>query len=85
MHQRGLRTGGEGLGVLRPVVQIERDLVLVPAAGVEQELGEAVGSCLELGPGDDVVTVEKGRRIGDAGGDGFPDVGVGPPGRQIAR
>ena len=59
-----LERGEGGLDVLGRVVQVDRHLVLLDGAEIEQELRDAVGPAVELVPPDVAVALGHGDRLG---------------------
>ena len=67
-----------GLQILGRVVEVDRHLVLLRGAEVEEELRDAVGAAIELVPGDVAFTLRHGDRVGLYVRHGLPDVCVIP-------
>jgi hypothetical protein len=61
-------------------VEVERDLALVPATGIQEPVGDAVGVLVELRSGDAARAVPLGDPVGMRAGNGFPHVGKIPAG-----
>ena len=74
-HEAGLERGEHRFEVFDPVVEVLGDLVLLAKAVVEQRASDAVGVAVEVAPTAPLVAVDERRRIGEAIGDRFPDVG----------
>ena len=84
-NHRGLERGEHALQVLGAVVEVLGDLGLVAQAGAEQGSGDAVGSPVEVPPGDGAAAAGQRRSVGEALGDRLPDVGEVPAGRGHGR
>ena len=76
--QADLDRGEGGLQILGRVVEVDRHLVLLHGAEVEQELRDAVGAAVELAPGDVAVALGHGDRVGLHVRHRLPDVCVIP-------
>ena len=77
-HQADFHCGVGGLDVLRRVVQVDRHLVLLRDAEVEQELRHAVGPVVELVPRQVATALCDGHCVGLDVRHDLPDVRVVP-------
>ena len=77
-HERRLERGVHRLEVLRAVVEVLGHRLLTGQTGVEQVLGDAVGTTIDLTPGAAVLTVDQARCVGQIVGDDLPHVGEVP-------
>jgi hypothetical protein len=82
-HATELQRRVEGLQVLVPVGEVDRDLVTRPEAGsLLQVPGEASGALGELAPGDAALAAHDGVTVGDRLGDPVPASSEVPPGHE---
>ena len=74
----GLEASVQALDVFGAVVQVLGDLVLLDQTGVEQRSGDAVGTRVELRPGDRPIALLLCEFVGDPISDPLEDIGEVP-------
>ena len=77
-NQPDLDGGEAGLQIFGAVVEVDRDLVLLDDALVEEELGHPVGTAVEVGPTHVAVALGDGDGVGPDIGHGLPHICVIP-------